>query len=313
MIVKCHFCMEREPVKRIAGPITKNGPVVFELCEECAAEKEVCDKRGDKILELQHKNASELCVGCGICCFILNARITHAEAANMVEAHGIKMEDFAIETEIGKALYPGDLTIKMPCAFLMGKPLGKWTACQIHGKIRPEVCGSYLCKMAIRYQLGTISLNEARYWLRTAILTKDFSIFNWIKDESDAKILISAAIEGQVSRMKREGLTEDQIQLNLASVITPRYHVKSALDELTLDMHFATHDRGDDDPKVFFTEEELMDFQCRQATKDTVELIVNRVVATFRKYFDRVDRELMKPTEIDEEKADELREEIDVR
>jgi hypothetical protein len=111
--------------------------------------------------------------------------------------------------------------------------------------------------------------------------------------------------------MKREGLTEDQIQLNLASVITPRYHVKSALDELTLDMHFATHDRGDDDPRVFFTEEELMDFQCRQATKDTVELIVNRVVATFRKYFDRVDRELMKPTEIDEEKADKLREEIE--
>lgn len=288
--MKCHFCMEREPSVRIVGPMTKKGPTVFELCEECAAAKKEADARLDNegILGLEHNDLSELCVGCGVCCFVLHARVSHSEADRIVQEHGIKREDFV---EAGSILYPDDLTIKMPCMFLLGKPLGKWTACKIHDLYRPEVCGSYLCKLAIRYQLGTISLNEARYWLRYAILSKDLSIFNWVKDRSEAKVILSAAIANRIGMMRKEEMTEEQIKMAVAALVTPHYLLKSQLDGLALDMHFATHDRGDDDPRVFFTEEELEDSRLSALSPtQIVEMTVSRVVATFRDYFDCIER-----------------------
>jgi hypothetical protein len=123
---------------------------------------------------------------------------------------------------------------------LLGKPLGKWTACRIHSKIRTEICRSYLCKIAIRYQLGTISIGEARYWLRTAILDRDLSLFNWAKDDQDAKIMIAVSIENRIREMRKQGISEERDPSSgIASLITPTYRIKSALDELTLDMHFA--------------------------------------------------------------------------
>ena len=81
MITKCHFCMERDPVVRIPGPLTSRGPVVFELCQECADAKEKADANRERaITEMDNNDVSQLCVGCGICCFVLQAKVTHEEA-----------------------------------------------------------------------------------------------------------------------------------------------------------------------------------------------------------------------------------------
>jgi RNA polymerase sigma-70 factor (ECF subfamily) len=45
--------------------------------------------------------------------------------------------------------------------------------------------------------------------------------------------------------------------------------------------------------------------------KEVLELVIQRVVATFRKYFVREDRELFKAISVDESQAEKLREEID--
>lgn len=309
MIVKCHFCMKRDYVKRIPGPMGRYGPVFFDLCEECAAEKEACEARSDNLMDLQHNNPSNLCVGCGICCFILHARVTNEEADAIVAENGIKFEDFAEKTPVGELLYPGAYTIKTPCMFLLGHPLSRWTACKIHDKIRPEVCRSYLCKIAIRYQLGTISLNEARYWLRTAIVSKDLSIFNWIKDDAEVKIMLSSAVASQIGQLREQNMPDEQIKMAIASLVTPRYEAKSELDALALDMHFATFDRGDFDPKVFFTDEELSDGELSKFSPyQLVERTIQRVVATFRGYVKKESRSpIDKVVTVIEERVEELR------
>lgn len=310
--MKCYFCMDKEAEVERKGPLYQGSELTFHLCSLCAHEKDAADKRSDDLLELQSNDVSKLCVGCGICCFILNARVTKEEADKISGDNNVKFEDFAVLTDIGQVLYPDDYTIKVPCTFLLGKPLGKWTACRIHNKIRPAVCGSYLCKMAIRYQLGTISLGEARYWLRLAIQVKDLSIFNWIKDSQEAKILISSAVATRISQLRKENVPDEQIRMMVASLVTPNYTIRSPLDDLTLCMHFATHDRGDNDPKVFFSSEELEDQKLSSLSPIAlVEMTIERVVSTFRKYYQKSERSFIEQSaEVNEEKMEKLKEEL---
>jgi len=300
----CHFCMNREAKKRVeGGQMGTLGQVSFDLCSECADEKLLADKRQNNLLDLQHNDPSKLCVGCGICCFILHAKVTESEAERIISEQKINKEDFAIHTAIGKSLYPDSYTIKTPCMFLLGRPLAKWTACRIYNQSRPEVCRTYLCKIAIRYQLGTICLGEAKYSLRSAILTGDLSIFNWTSSDQEARILISSQIAARVAQLKKDNVPEDQIKMAMASWVTPRYTIKSALDELALDMHFATHDRGDDDPLVFFSKEELVRLESPYVVRE----VITRVLNTIRGYFVCEKREVEGMPKVDEEQVEKLK------
>ncbi len=304
----CHFCMVKEATRKVdGGQLGSLGQVSFCLCPECADEKLLADKRNSNLLELQHNDLSKLCVGCGICCFILHAKVTHAEADRIVEENKICKDDFAIETEIGKSLYPDNYTIKTPCMFLLGRPLGEWTACRIHGKFRPEVCRTYMCKIAIRYQIGTVSLGEAKYALRSAVLTKDLSIFNWSSNsDQEAKLLLSFQLASRVRQLRKDNLSEEDIKMAMASWVTPRYTIKSVLDELVLDMHLATHDRGDDDPLVFFSKEELANLRQLEPSAVIGE-VITRVLDTIRGYFVCDKRHIEGMPKVDEEKAEELK------
>lgn len=315
MISKCHFCMKNEISEEVEGvSIMTSEPINFLLCKRCAYEKRVCDDRKGRPEKFQHYDVGKLCIGCGVCCFILHARVTEEEATKIVAENGIEKSDFVHKTELGQALYPDDLTIKTPCMFLLGHPLQGWTACKIHEKTRPMVCKTYLCKIAIQYKVGAISLGEAKYWMRASILSRDLSIFNWTRDDSESKILISSMISDRVDHLRSLGRTEDEIKMSLAAMVTPRYGFKSEPDRVIFEMHLATHDRGDDDPAVFFTDDELFELEKELRSQDrstdkTLRYIINRVMSTIRRYFDCDERSPFVPVgNVDENKAAELRE-----
>lgn len=304
----CHFCMKREAIREMVGGIADQ-PVTFNLCKECADEKEKVDKRGNNLLDLQHQDTAKLCIGCGVCCYILHARVTESEADRIIKEQKINKDDFAIHTEIGKCLYPDSYTIKTPCMFLLGNPLGRWTACRIYGQFRPAVCVSYMCKIAMRYQMGTVCLGEAKYSLRSAILAGDLSIFNWTSSDQEAKILIASHVATMANQLRKDNVPEDQIKMAMASWITPRYLLKSALDELALDMHFATHDRGDDDPLVFFTKDEISNLE-KLPQRSVIEQVITRVLSTVRNYFVSENRQVDHYPEVDEEQIEKLKESV---
>lgn len=256
------------------------------LCDECKKEKEEADKRRNGGLE-QYLNLSpsKLCLQCGLCCFMLNAKISQEDLDKMVETHGIAPERFAAPPEMILDAKESDWAIKMPCKYLMGKPL-QWSGCQIHEQFRPEVCESYLCKMAMKYKLGIVSLGEAKYWLRYACLEGDYTVFNWVKAHDEQNILISSGIAAQVDQLRKSGATEEEVSICLANIITPEYAVEDGLAQFTLNMYFAVTDRGDYDPTLFMTEEELQEVSNLKGI-DAVTFTIKRVMGKLRKLYSK--------------------------
>lgn len=308
--MKCFFCMERVPVELYPDKLDNGGIQDFWLCERCFEEKKAADKRRDNVMEYLSQDPSDLCTKCGVCCFMLHAKVTKQEVDKMVEVHGIKPSTFAILPPFIVDPEADHMMIKMPCRFLLGRPL-VWSACQIHEKYRPEVCGSYLCKMAIRYRLGTISLHEARYWLRVAIQTKDFSIFNWVRSGDEIKVLMASAIGNRVEALRKEGLSEEQIKIAVAQLVTPHYRVSSDADHFTLNMHFSTHDRGDTDLRIFMKDDEIDDVSVMRPL-DAARYGAFKAMSALRALFTRTRRDgIEQVIQIDEEQADELKDNLE--
>lgn len=282
--IKCYFCMEQEPTSLITDTDEDGTLLDYWLCEKCKEDKEVADKRRKAGLSSYlDQDPSKLCLQCGICCFMLNAKITQEELDKMEEVHGIAPERFAEPPDYILDAKEGDWAIKMPCKYLLGRPL-QWSGCRIHEKYRPSVCESYLCKMAMKYKMGIVSLGEARYWLRYACLKNDFSVFNWVKGKDESKVLISSGISARVEQLRQAGATDEEIKLCLADMITPEYAVDGALSQFTLNMYFAVTDRGDYDPTLFLSEDELQEVDKLRGWDATV-FTIEKVMKKLRELF----------------------------
>jgi Fe-S-cluster containining protein len=202
----------------------------------------------------ESNNPSALCMKCGLCCFTLSARVTEEEADLITRENDMKKDSFVVIEKEGEGPNAGNLVIKLPCKFLSGKPL-HFVLCRIHGKFRPKVCTSYLCKIATQYKIGTISFKEALFRIRLAFVTGDRSIFNWTNNEKESNLIVASFINDMAKILKASGLDEDEIKEKVMDKMTPKYKIATGHDNLLLSMHLASFDKNEDQAYVFFGEE----------------------------------------------------------
>lgn len=264
----CTFCKSKA--------IREDPP--FQLCQNCYDARE--ESKGGDLSKLTKYDPSKLCVQCGICCFMLSARITKAEADQFCEEWGMPFDNFAQIASYGPN--EGELTIKMPCKMLHGKPL-QYSVCRAHKGYRPNVCHTYLCKIAMRYKAGLMGIHEALFWLRAAWLTKDLSIFNWTQEGDEGKIIMAAALGEMATNLHQMGFGRADANLILARLITPSYHIKSDDHQFMISALLNTYDRGDNDP-ILFVDKDLVD-QWAKPKRLFAEFIIGRVLKCVRRCF----------------------------
>lgn len=221
-------------------------------------------------------NTSELCVRCGLCCVVLHAECSWAEAQTLCEEMGVDPEKFVDTQEylklgekirelvdvgltLGKDVLPAvraargsesqvslsddsKLRMRFPCMFLRGR-VGKGVLCTAYGRSRPKVCGSYLCRIATQYRIGELSLAEGLLAIQRAFWINEPGAFNWTGSDQERRLIVREMVEVVREEMQADGLEDWQINLHLADRLTPRYFAKSDLDGGLLNMHFAAHDR----------------------------------------------------------------------
>jgi len=223
-------------------------------------------------------SAAPLCTRCGLCCFSLSARVTEEEVARVCKEHDIERERFALTEKEGE--YAGELVINTPCPFLHGRPL-EHACCRIHDQYRPRVCENYICRVAMRYKLGLIALDDALQILRIAFLQKDTRIFNWDPArKEDRELSRLGAIAIAVENL-RGSMSDEMLELLLASRTTNHYQINGPLAKLELSMLFDLHDRGLHDLGIFFDEEPL---KWTSEKKVFAEEVMIRVLAKIRSY-----------------------------
>lgn len=146
------------------------------------------------------RDCSELCVRCGLCCVVLSAEVT-LEAVEKLSNWSGKLPTEIAMLEHRQFQGKGNLVLKRPCVFLLGKPM-QYVSCRAYGTERPAVCGAYLCKIAIRYKAGACSLQEALFILNASVSRHGgISMFNWSADPSyegdknDGDLIVAMAKE----------------------------------------------------------------------------------------------------------------------
>lgn len=250
---RCYFCLNRA-----AEVAIQDESAELRLCRYCHKQYMECAQNDDKSpLELPRKDPSELCVKCGLCCIMLCARVDDQEAENLIEQanennrypQDMHLERFS--TVQDQPPYKGDRTINMPCCYLQGAMLN-YVQCRVYDLDRPKVCGSYLCKIAVEFRLGKISMPEAIFRLRSSFMNGDVSIFNWTQagtegsiDENEVYVSIMGQISDLIYQMRKDEYSEDQIELAVANRLTPMYVPSSIVGQAALNMHLYNVDRGD--------------------------------------------------------------------
>lgn len=207
----------------------------YVVCASCAKEQDECKERVKNGVILD-RNCSDLCVRCGLCCVVLSAVVDPDEIEELAKWSG------KLPTEISmveKLPFPGagKLVLKRPCVFLLGKP-GEYVSCRAYKTKRPHVCGSYLCKLAIRYKAGACSLNEAIFILRGSVsLSGDLGLFNWSDDEyssrdvGDRNLAKLIAVHKALDLLGDSGPESEKARLALYSAFHPRYKFVDNLGE----------------------------------------------------------------------------------
>lgn len=249
------------------------------ICGNCHREIEEIKKESPNVVDRKRKDPSELCCQCGLCCVLLSARVEEDEAKTIFSQARNKSlgpehyEDvFTIEE---KGPNEGHTVIRFPCSYLRGKTL-EYVNCAVYGLDRPSVCRSYLCKVAIRFGLGLITIKEAQFVLRSSFVTGGIDLFNWTHSRSDSdqatidqdiqdqKLLFYDQINEQAQRMIKNGTPRDLVGMVVSSQITPVYEIKNDACHVLLNMHLAALDRGYVDPKVYVEEEEINSWSIDQ-------------------------------------------------
>jgi hypothetical protein len=273
--MNCFFCSEQRA--------TKSDPP-FKLCDRCYKEREeVKERLKQPLINEQQKDVGRLCLRCGVCCFMLSARCTDEEAERIEKDHGISVDRLSHIEAIGPN--QGKRVLKVPCKLLKGKPLDH-AFCKAYRGFRPEVCHSYMCKIAQRYSLGMMSYHEALFWMRTALITGDVSIFNWTSEgDQDDRLMVASMIGNFADNLRNLGADQQHINLAVAERVTPRYFFKSPQDRLALEMHFSAFDRGDIDPTLFVTKDKIS-YWAPEVHQFAVEMI-RAVMEEIRSYFEK--------------------------
>lgn len=205
------------------------------VCEKCTKEQLECeDRRKDGVV--LDRDCSELCIRCGLCCVVLSAAVKPEEVERLAEWSGRLPTEIAMVEE-RKFEGEGKLVLKRPCIFLLGKP-GDYVSCRAYQMDRPDVCGDYLCKLAIRYKAGICTLNEALFLLRASVKgCGNLGLFNWSSDPSsgrdsgDADLAALVAANRALRLLNTEDKEAENIRLALFERFHPQYEFSSSTHE----------------------------------------------------------------------------------
>lgn len=221
---------------------------------------------------------------------MLSAKITEEEADRICSEWPIKKENFCHIATAPNDPNSGDLIIRMPCRFLLGRT-ADYVSCRAYGGFRPKVCGDYLCRIAIQYKTGFIELDQALKDIKTAFRTGNPIIFNWTQSGDEGQ-LIKASMIPQLLKVAQDAyyaasnpsLSLEEVEnVFVAEVFTPMFRIASPTDQLHLNMLFDIFDRGElelaDILKPSLVEEIPPD------ARDLVEFVMLKVVAKFRTLF----------------------------
>jgi hypothetical protein len=148
---------------------------------------------------------------------------------------------------------------------LRGRTL-EFVSCAIYGLDRPNVCRSYLCKIAIRYSLGLITLQEAQFTLRASFLSGDLGLFNWTQNRGEDQVSVEQEVEDQKlvfynhlneqsRQMIADGVPRDLVGMLVASQLTPVMQFKNTATHVLFNMHMAAFDRDYVEPRVYVDED----------------------------------------------------------
>lgn len=303
---KCYFCLNKR-----AEVVVEDVGETYCLCPSCHEQYlEALENSKKSPLELPRQNPSDLCRQCGLCCVVLSARVDEDEVHRMVDQHnatGRHPHDLTFDQMCYKDDYPpyrGEFTMRFPCRMLKGHLLN-YVACRAYDLDRPKVCRSYLCKIALSYKFGLISLPEAKFQLRASFLKADIGVFNWTQGEAtefEGRITLISQVAEHVDLLKANDVPEEYWEWSVAQFLTPEYVPSSSLARTMLNMHLANVDRDEFSLEVY--DPELAKEDLSERERELVMRTVESVLRELRKLFIRAD-ELGK--KVDKEDSDERR------
>ena len=288
---KCYFCL----FKDAKHEVDDQGDV-YHLCPDCKEQfDEALENVGKNPLELPRQNASDICCQCGLCCVVLAARVEKGEAEQLLEQanatgrhpHNVTMEQFC--TVQDSPPYRGELVMNFPCVYLKGSVLN-YVACRAYDLDRPSVCGAYLCKIAMQYRLGLISLPEAKFLLRASFLSGDVGIFNWNQGDAapdEQRISMLMDVAGFVDRIKEAGVKEEDWDWAVAQYITPEYLPSSAVARSLLNMHLNNVDHENFNLELYVPE---LYEGWSEGERAAASCVLEAVLRDIRKLFVRADK-----------------------
>lgn len=259
------------------------------------------------------RDTSELCVRCGLCCCVLRAHCSEKDARDLAQTMGVDVRRFAAppKEDSEHLLGPDGVTIirdtqdeplwlmYFPCIFLRGRPM-KAVGCAAYSVVdgttgerrdpRPLVCRSYLCKIAIMYRLGEVTLDDALRLLRVSFDQGDVTIFNWCGSPRDITISRLADVQDQIQGMRQEGMEEPWVDFYAASRLTPRWYPRSEPEHDLLSIHFEVFRQKGVILEHFADPRDIMEWSpefragfaegIRAVMSDLSELMTNEVVET---------------------------------
>lgn len=288
---RCYFCLH----KKAEYPVEDQGEI-YHLCPDCKEQFDsALENVGKGVLDLPRQNASDICCQCGLCCVVLAARTGEEEAERLLEQanatgrhpKNVTMDQFC--TVQDKPPYRGELVMNFPCVYLKGSVLN-YVACRAYDLDRPSVCGSYLCKIAVQYRLGLISLPEAKFLLRSSFLSGDVGIFNWNQGEAapdEQRISLLMEISRFVDRLKEAGVEEDAWDWAVAQYITPSYVPASEVSRSLLNMHLNNVDHENFELELYVPE------LCKgwsEGQREAASCVLENVLRDIRRLFIRQDQ-----------------------
>ena len=148
---------------------------------------------------------------------MLSAKVEEEEADRFCTEQGLKKENFCHRAEGEHDPNKGSLVITMPCRRLAGRPTA-YVRCRAYGDYRPDVCGAYLCRVAIQYKAGFLELDEAHEELKRAFRTGNVALFNWTRGENEGKLLQASVIPTLLETAREVYRTIDNPSVSLEDV-----------------------------------------------------------------------------------------------
>jgi hypothetical protein len=153
-------------------------------------------------------------------------------------------------------------------------------------------------------------LGEARYWLRSAFLTGDYSIFNWVKSGDEVKVLLSSTVGSYIKSLKGRGASEEEIKMGMAHMVTPHYRLDGPTAQFIMNMHLSVADRGDFDPRVFFTPLKMKRLEALGSAEDIARVVIKEVMTTILSLHVRQSESLEELMQIHGDKAEVIKKEL---